>query len=337
MTTPQYKFMLGDALKTGLPDQSVDLVFTSPPYESQRTYGIGFNLRGEEFVAWVVAAFKEALRICRGLVCFVLEGFTADYRWSATPALVMADLHRAGICLRKPPVYHRIGIPGSGGPDWLRADTEWIICATNGGKLPWSCNTAMGNIPAYAPGGSMSNRTPNGARINDPWGKRGRGNSLSGRRRDGSKKLGSNADRDRITMTREREGIHAQTQGYTPPKLANPGNVIKEKYSTKDVAAILQQHGDISKHIVGGGLMGHELSHNNEAPFPETLANFFIRSFCPPGGTVLDPFIGSGTTAAAAVKAGRNCIGIDCRWSQIKICERRLREVCQALQVEAVA
>ena len=35
-----------------------------------------------------------------------------------------ADLKRAGFNMRKPPVFHRVGIPGSGGPDWLRNDYE---------------------------------------------------------------------------------------------------------------------------------------------------------------------------------------------------------------------
>lgn len=70
--------------------------------------------------------------------------------------------------------------------------------------------------------------------------------------------------------------------------------------------------------------MGSKYAHENEAPFPEQLAEFFVRSFCPPGGTVLDPFSGSGTTCAVAAKNGRQFIGIDIRDSQIELAKRRL-------------
>ena len=70
--------------------------------------------------------------------------------------------------------------------------------------------------------------------------------------------------------------------------------------------------------------MGDPLAHENEAPFSEDLADAFIRSFCPPGGTVLDPFCGSGTTLAVAAKTGRKSIGFDIRESQIDLSRRRL-------------
>ena len=71
--------------------------------------------------------------------------------------------------------------------------------------------------------------------------------------------------------------------------------------------------------------MGSPLAHENEAPFPESLAEFFVRSFCPPGGTVLDPFMGSGTTLAVAQRTGREAIGIDLRESQVELTNRRVK------------
>lgn len=75
--------------------------------------------------------------------------------------------------------------------------------------------------------------------------------------------------------------------------------------------------------------MGHDLAHENEAPFPQKLAEWFIRSWCPPGGLVVDPFSGSGTTAAAAVSLGRRAIGIDLRFSQCELARKRCGQTIQ--------
>jgi hypothetical protein len=269
----------------------------------------------------------------------------------------MAGLHRRGVLLRKPLIFNRVGIPGSGGPDWMRNDWEWIICATNGGKLPWSRNTACGHPPKWGPGGKMSNRLSDGSRVNQ-WGKngspRGMGNKdrngkveravrpshvwgeggkmpcsgkgdvartdapifgnpggSGGTRHDGSKKpryFNGKGHQGRRVVTRVREGMHAGQENaiYAPPVLANPGNVLKA--------------------LVGGGVMGSRLCHLNEAPFPEALVRQLILPFCPPSGIVLDPFGGSGTTAAVAAQHGRRSISIDIRPSQIAIARRRLAE-----------
>lgn len=306
---PEHKIILGDALEVlpTLKPQSVDLIFGSPPYENARTYNIDFDLKGQAWVDWMVRVVKESLRICKGLVAFVVEGKTRQFRWSATPALLMADLHRAGIHLRKPPAFHRVGIPGSGGPDWLRNDYEFIICCTNGGRLPWSDNVAMGHPPKWASGGEMSYRLSDGTRRNQ-WG--GSIGCTNERKQNGKRPERVPRPSHEIVTKRMRGGHGKDTiqdQNYKPPKNANPGNIIKCK--------------------VGGGLMGSKYAHENEAPFPESLALFFIRSFCPPGGTVIDTFSGSGTTIAVAIKEGRKGIGIDIRGSQCVLAEKRMQEM----------
>jgi len=255
-----WSFAVGDCRDIDLPDDSVDLVFCSPPYESQREYGDEqFNLCGNEWVEWATDCFSECLRVCRGLVAWVVEGFTDDFRYSCTPFFLMAELHRKGYAVRKPCVYRRMGIPGTGGPDWLRNDWEPIICATKHGRLPWSHNTAMGTKPV-----------------------------IKG---------------DRAATNRKKDGSRKQNI-YKDPDMVNPGNIISGK--------------------VGSGQLGWKDAHENEAPFPQWLATFFVRSFCPPGGTVLDPFSGSGTTVAAAVACGRNGIGRDIRADQVWLGETRL-------------
>ncbi len=278
-----------DAIKflRAQPAGSIDLIFSSPPYENCRTYGIDFSLKGQAWVDWMVQVYAAAQPACKGLAAFVVEGKTKNFRWSATPALLMADLHRAGLKLRKPPAFHRVGIAGSGGPDWLRNDYEFIVC-TSPGKLPWSDNVAMGRPPKFAPGGEMSNRLTNGQRVN---GKRYPHKAAA--------RGYLNGDVDRSV-------------GYAPPKIANPGNVLRYK--------------------VGGGVMGNRLCHENEAPFPEQLAEFFIRSFCPPGGLVCDPFSGSGTVASVALRHGRSFTGCDLRQSQVKLTKKRILETASEVE-----
>lgn len=311
MEIPVNQIVCGDCrdILKNWPDNSVDLVFASPPYEDARTYGIDFKLKGQDWVDWSVERFIECVRISRGLVAWVVEGRTKQFRWTATPALLMADLHRAGIKLRKPPAFHRVGIPGSGGPDWLRNNYEFIVCASKG-KLPWSDNTAMGHPPKWAPGGEMSHRLSDGAKVNQ-WGgnpKSANNRKISGDRQEtGRPSHEYTSKRDLRAGGMRRAGGKRRLHGYTLPPKANPGNVIKCN--------------------VGGGQMGDDLAHENEAPFPEILAEFFIKSFCPPSGIVADPFSGSGTTVAVAYKTKRNYIGIDIRQSQVNLTNKRIESL----------
>jgi len=50
---------------------------------------------------------------------------------------------------------------------------------------------------------------------------------------------------------------------------------------------------------------------NHSAAFPEELPEWFIKLFTQPGDTVLDPFMGSGTTIFVANRMGRNSVGIE--------------------------
>ena len=49
----------------------------------------------------------------------------------------------------------------------------------------------------------------------------------------------------------------------------------------------------------------------HSAAFPDTLPQWFIKLFTDTGDVVLDPFIGSGTTAISAIKLDRHYIGIE--------------------------
>lgn len=64
------------------------------------------------------------------------------------------------------------------------------------------------------------------------------------------------------------------------------------------------------------------------AVFPKDLVEPCILAGCPEGGTVLDPFNGSGTTGIVATNNSRNYIGIDLNPEYIEITKRRVEKEC---------
>ncbi|MEX0641663.1 MAG: site-specific DNA-methyltransferase [Pirellulales bacterium] len=251
----------GDAGRLPLPDQSVDLVFASPPYMDARTYGTDDIARDcSQWVEWMLAVTHEALRVSRGVVMWVVAGVQRKGLYQPAPEGLAWEAHRAGIRLLWPNYWQKNSLPR--GKAWFRPETEYVLAFCRQNVKPYFDHSEIGLPPKYGRGGRFRNR-----------------------RKDGS--------RD--------DGV------YPTVKLAVPGNVC---YVT----------------VGGGGHMGSVLAHENEAPFPERLADRFVRACCPPGGIVLDPFCGSGTTLAAAMKAGRRSIGVDIRAAQCELTKRRLRE-----------
>ena len=62
------------------------------------------------------------------------------------------------------------------------------------------------------------------------------------------------------------------------------------------------------------------------AVFPEKLIVDCIKAGCPEKGIVLDPFIGSGTTAVVARKLNRNFIGFELNPDYVCLAEKRIEE-----------
>lgn len=63
----------------------------------------------------------------------------------------------------------------------------------------------------------------------------------------------------------------------------------------------------------------------HSAGYPEKLCELPIKAGCPKGGVVLDPFMGSGTTAMMARKFGRRFIGFELNQEYVDIAEARLK------------
>ncbi len=73
------------------------------------------------------------------------------------------------------------------------------------------------------------------------------------------------------------------------------------------------------------GLTGAS-TRNHPAPYPIELASRLIKMFSFAGDTVLDPFMGSGSTAIAAMKSGRNSIGYEIDPGYLKKAVKRIKK-----------
>ena len=71
-------------------------------------------------------------------------------------------------------------------------------------------------------------------------------------------------------------------------------------------------------------IKGESTRRGHPAPYPRALAERLIKLFSFAGDTVLDPFIGTGTTSLAAVATGRNSIGVEIEPTYLKMAEQRL-------------
>jgi modification methylase len=74
-----------------------------------------------------------------------------------------------------------------------------------------------------------------------------------------------------------------------------------------------------------------ESTRHHPAPFPEELAFRLVRMFSFVGDTVLDPFMGTGTTLLAAARCGRNSLGVEIEAPYIKMARARLESEVDTL------
>lgn len=65
----------------------------------------------------------------------------------------------------------------------------------------------------------------------------------------------------------------------------------------------------------------------HSAVFPVALPTWFIRLFSKPGDTVLDPFLGSGTTCVAAMLLDRNSVGVEILSENVALAVDRIQSL----------
>ncbi len=132
---------------------------------------------------------------------------------------------------------------------------------------------------------------------------------------DNSTKSRSNRDSFKRNGSKREQSIPSQTVGTHRPDREESGwdTATRNKRTVWTVAT-------------------QPYSEAHFATFPPDLIKPCILAGCPAGGTVLDPFLGIGTTAAVALELGRSAIGIELSPEYVKLAQARCAAVTPGFQ-----
>jgi len=109
--------------------------------------------------------------------------------------------------------------------------------------------------------------------------------------------------------------------------MTGSGNRRTDGKTTKTVTRSINKmkcRGTVWDYLMAGDK--NPLKRKHPAVFPDKIPFDFIKCFCPPNGIVLDPFMGCGSTAVAAVKLKRNFLGFDICQEYCYLAKERLKQ-----------
>lgn len=263
-----------EGMKT-LPENSIDLVVTSPPYDGIRKYN-GFNYDLHTTGEQVYRVLKNG-----GIAVMVIQDQTKDFSKTLTSFRTVVDwCDNIGFRLFETVIYRKYGTEGAWWQYRFRVDHEYMPIFLKGQKPQFFDKDPL-KIPSKHGGKTMT----------------GSGN----RRTDG-----------KTTNTVRREINSLKCRGT----VWNYQNETEEEDECRGTVWDYLNAGDKDS-----------LKRKHPAVFPDKIPFDFIRCFCPPDGIVLDPFMGSGSTAVSAKKLKRNYIGFDISKEYCEIAEKRLQTI----------
>lgn len=268
-TLPENQIICGDSVEIlrSFPDNSIDIVVTSPPYDAIRDYkGFSYDLH---------ATGKEIQRVLKlgGVAVIVIQDQTKNFGKTLTSFRTILDwCDSFGFKLFETVIYRKYGAEGAWWNKRFRVDHEYIPIFLKG-ERPQYFNKEHLKIPSKHGGKTL---TGGGTRLTN--------------------------------------GIRIATRA------------IKIN--------LMKCRGTIWEYLTAGD--GSRLKHEHPATFPDKLPYDFIQCFCPEGGIVLDPFVGSGTTTVAAKNLGRRYIGIDIAPEYCAIAEKRMQIESSSAQTRLV-
>ncbi len=89
--------------------------------------------------------------------------------------------------------------------------------------------------------------------------------------------------------------------------------------------------------VTSGANRSSQERTNHPAQFPEDLVERMVLGFTNENDFILDPFLGSATTAVVAMKYKRHCIGFEINTSYCEIAKRRIQEIEKNLEGQTLA
>lgn len=314
--------LLGDAaeqLRT-LPSESVHTCVTSPPYYNLRDYGaagqIGMEETPEEYITKLVDVFREVRRVLRpDGTLWVNIGDSYATRSGPQPPANTKNAH--GHTRKEPPDGYKckdmMGIP------WLlafalRADGWYLrqdIIWNKSNCMPESVRDRCTKSHEYIFLLSKSERYYfDAAAISEPIAE--------------------------SSAKRYRQNIEAQKGSDRHPEKTNgPMKSVlprfgREKYGNNTAPETRTKSGKVyvptmrrnKRDVWTVSTNGFRCAHF--AVFPEKLIEPCILAGCPEGGTVLDPFTGSGTTGVVTKRLGRNFVGCEINPDYAKMAAGRI-------------
>ena len=137
---------------------------------------------------------------------------------------------------------------------------------------------------------------------------------------------------------------HRQPIAYKP-NIGNEYIFVFQKPMRGLIDKLLKQYDDLTKEVslVHGDYersnvweINPETKVKHPAPFPVELPEKIIRYYSYVGEVIFDPFMGSGTTAVAAIKTGRQFIGIEKEPKYVEIAKRIIDEALTEKKKEKI-
>lgn len=243
-----------------LPENSIDVVVTSPPYDDLRSYehgGYSQTIDLHELGKGLHRVLKDG-----AVAVMVIQDQTKNRGKTLTSFKTIIDwCDNIGFKLFETIIYKKHGTEGAWWKKRFRVDHEYMPIFLKGEK-PQYFNKEPLKVPSKHGGEVMT----------------GSGNR---------KTNGETTD----TVTRE---------------------INKKKC-----------RGTIWPYLKAGDK--YELKRKHPATFQDDIPKDFIQCFAPKDGIVMDPMIGSGSTAVAAKKLGRDYIGFDISEEYTKIARKRIK------------